>query len=987
MDMSILQAYELLEERVIEDVHATGLYFRHKKSGARVAVLSNDDENKVFTIGFRTPPEDSTGLPHILEHSVLCGSKNFPAKDPFVELVKGSLNTFLNAMTYPDKTVYPVASCNDKDFQNLMHVYMDAVLLTNIYDREEIFRQEGWHYELESPDGELTYNGVVYNEMKGAFSSPESVLEREILNSLYPDTPYANESGGNPENIPELKYSQFLSFHSKYYHPSNSYIYLYGNMDVVEKLTWLDEEYLSKYDALEIDSGIALQQPFDKTKEVVKEYSITMEESEEDNTYLSYNKAIGHSSDVTLAGAFQVLEYVLLSAPGAPLKKALLDAGIGKDILGSYDNGVRQPMFSVVAKNANEEQKQAFVDTVEEVLKKAVENGLDNTALEAAINYYDFRYREADYGSYSAGLMYGLDMFNTWLYADDQPFDAIEMLKVYSFLKEQVGTDYYETLIQKYLLDNTHGSIVIIRPKKGLTAKGEQKLKEALAAYKASLEEKEIQEIIDSTKALKAYQQEPSTKEELESIPLLKREDLRKEITPLNNQVRSIDGVKAIVHECFTNGIAYSQLLFDMKQIPGELLGYAGILKAVLGFVDTKHYEYNELFNEINRQTGGISASLDTLSDLSENEESIYSGETTKYPGKYQFYFNMKAKALYEKQDVVFSMIDEILHTSKLEDTKRLYEIIAQQKSFMQMYIQSSGHGAALQRASACFSPIAYITDCTSGIAYYELLKDLEEHFEEKKDVLVANLKKLVHLIFRKENMLADYIGEEKGYEGFETGVRELAKKLEDAATVVEDMQPFTFTPYKKNEGLRTASKIQYVAKAGNFLKEGLPFTGALRVAKVLLGYGYLWENVRVMNGAYGCMNGYGKNGDCYFVSYRDPKLAETLEIFDNIPKVLEAFDADEREMTKYIIGTLSSMDAPLTPSLKGKRDLVCFLSGQTESTLQKEREEVLNVTPQKIRELSKWMDAILKDGTVCVIGSEEEVNKHQQLFDEVRTV
>ncbi len=1012
MDLSSLQAYELLEERVIEDVHATGFYFRHKKSGARVAVLSNDDENKVFTIGFRTPPEDSTGLPHILEHSVLCGSKSFPAKDPFVELVKGSLNTFLNAMTYPDKTVYPVASCNDKDFQNLMHVYMDAVLLTNIYEREEIFRQEGWHYELESPDGELTYNGVVYNEMKGAFSSPESVLEREILNSLYPDTPYANESGGNPENIPELKYSQFLSFHSKYYHPSNSYIYLYGDMDVVEKLAWLDEQYLSKYDSIKIPSEIPEQKPFTEMKEVVKEYSITMEESEADNTYLSYNKAIGFSSDVTLAGAFQVLEYVLLSAPGAPLKKALLDAGIGKDILGSYDNGVRQPMFSVIAKNANAEQKQAFVDTIEGVLKDAVKNGLERKALEAAINYYDFRYREADYGSYSAGLMYGLDMFNTWLYADDQPFDAIEMLDVYAFLKEQVGTDYYEQLIQKYLLDNTHGAMVMIRPRKGLTAEGEQKLKEKLAAYKASLDEKEIQELIDGTKALKAYQQEPSTKEELESIPLLTREDLRKEITPLNNELRNIDGVDAIVHESFTNGIAYGQLLFDMKQVPGEFLGYAGILKSVLGFVDTQNYEYNELFNEINRNTGGIVSTLDTLSDLSDGG---CVGET--YSKDYQFYFHMSGKSLYDKQDVVFAMIDEILHTSKLEDTKRLYEIIAQQKSFMQMYIQGSGHGAALGRASACFSPVAYITDCTSGVAYYELLKDLEEHFDEKKEQLVANLQKLMGIIFRKENLIVDYTGEEKGYAGFAKGVSELAAKLdaaeekmnaeadavladgkhkgesgvasvnEKSGDAVTEDKPFAFTPCKKNEGLRTASKVQYVAKAGNFLKEGLPFTGALRVAKVLLGYGYLWEKVRVMNGAYGCMNGYGKNGDSYFVSYRDPKLVETLETFDNIPAVLENFDADEREMTKYIIGTLSSMDAPLTPSLKGKRDMVCYLSGQTEEKLQKERDEVLNVTPEKICELAKWMKAILDDACICVIGSEEEINRNEKLFDEVRTL
>ncbi|MBQ4529882.1 MAG: insulinase family protein, partial [Lachnospiraceae bacterium] len=349
MAIKVLNAYEVIEEKRIGDLNSQGYLLKHKKSGARVMLLSNDDENKVFYIGFRTPPKDDTGLPHILEHSVLCGSKKFPAKDPFIELAKGSLNTFLNAMTYPDKTIYPIASCNDKDFQNLMHVYMDAVFYPNIYEKEEIFRQEGWHYDLESEEAELKYNGVVYNEMKGAFSSPEGVLDRVILNSLHPDTSYAFESGGDPASIPELKYSDFLGFHSKYYHPSNSYIYLYGDMDMEEKLKFLDEEYLSKYDVMDIDSEIKLQKPFEKPIEVYKKYSITNEETEEDNTYLSYNYSIGTSLDQKLYLAFQILEYALIAAPGAPLKKALLDAKIGKDIMGSYDNGVYQPLFSIVA--------------------------------------------------------------------------------------------------------------------------------------------------------------------------------------------------------------------------------------------------------------------------------------------------------------------------------------------------------------------------------------------------------------------------------------------------------------------------------------------------------------------------------------------------------------------------------------------------------------------------------------------------------------
>ena len=417
MSVKDLSAYELVKEEDLKGIKSHGMLLKHKKSGARILLIENDDDNKVFNIGFRTPPSDSTGVPHIMEHSVLCGSKNFPAKDPFVELVKGSLNTFLNAMTYPDKTVYPVASQNDKDFFNLVHVYLDAVFYPNIYKKEEIFRQEGWSYHLEKPEGPLTYNGVVYNEMKGAFSSPDDVLERDIMNSLFPDITYGCESGGDPDNIPELSYEEFLEFHRTYYHPSNSYIYLYGDMDMEEKLRWLDEEYLCHYDKKDVNSEIHLQKPFDEVQEKTFEYSIASDESTEENTFLSYNKVIGTTLDRELYQAFEILDYALLSAPGAPLKRVLTDAGIGKDIMGSYDNGIYQPIFSVIAKNANVEQKEAFVKVIEDTLKDIVENGMDKKALEAGINYNEFRYREADFGGYPKGLMYGLQTMDSWLYA------------------------------------------------------------------------------------------------------------------------------------------------------------------------------------------------------------------------------------------------------------------------------------------------------------------------------------------------------------------------------------------------------------------------------------------------------------------------------------------------------------------------------------------------------------------------------------------
>ena len=471
MKIENISAYEIVKKEDLTDIHSTGYLLRHKKSGARLVLIENDDENKVFSIAFRTTPKNSTGVPHILEHSVLCGSREFPLKDPFVELVKGSLNTFLNAMTYPDRTCYPVASCNDQDFQNLMHVYLDAVFYPNIYHKEEIFRQEGWNYHLEKKEGPLTYNGVVYNEMKGAFSSPDDVLEREIMNGLFPDNTYGVESGGDPNNIPELSYEEFLDFHRTYYHPSNSYIYLYGNMDMEEKLKFIDEKYLSAFDNLDVDSQIPKQPAFAQVKEFEKEYPVAENEEEEGKAFLSYNMVVGDAMDSMLGVAFDVLDYALLSAPGAPLKKALLDAGIGKDIYGSYNDGFLQPYFSVIAKDARTEQKEEFVAVIRKVLQDIVKNGIDKKAILAGINYMEFRYREADFGSYPKGLMYGLDIIGTWLFDENEPFAQVKLLDIYNRLKEAVNEGYFEGLIQKWLLDNTHGSILTLVPKKGLAAK------------------------------------------------------------------------------------------------------------------------------------------------------------------------------------------------------------------------------------------------------------------------------------------------------------------------------------------------------------------------------------------------------------------------------------------------------------------------------------------------------------------------------------
>lgn len=971
MKLQELTTYELIQEHHLKDLQSEGYILKHKKSGAKVVLLSNDDENKVFSIGFRTPPKDSTGLPHILEHSVLCGSKRFPSKDPFVELVKGSLNTFLNAMTYPDKTVYPIASCNDKDFQNLMHVYMDAVFYPNIYEHDEIFRQEGWSYKLDSADAKLEYNGVVYNEMKGAFSSPEGVLDRVVLNSLFPDTSYRNESGGDPEVIPELTYEQFLDFHRKYYHPSNSYIYLYGDMDMAEKLEWLDKEYLSHFDTMEIDSKIQKQEAFAERKEVEIAYSVSSNESEENNTYLSYNKVIGTSLDRNLYLAFEILDYALLSAPGAPLKKALVDAGIGKDIMGSYDNGIYQPVLSIVAKNANQEQKEEFISVIEDTLKSIVENGMDKKAIEAGINYHEFRYREADFGNFPKGLMYGLQIFDSWLYDDEKPFIHLDAIETFKFLKEQVNTNYFEQLIQKYLLDNTHASIVVVKAEKGRTARLEKELDEKLQAYKASLSKEEVDRLVERTAQLIAYQEEPSTEEELKMIPVLEREDISREIAPIYNEEKYYDDTLMVYHNIETNGIGYVDLLFDLSAVPAELLPYVGILQSVLGIIDTKNYEYGELFNEINVHTGGIGTSLEMYPNVTKVKEKEFKAT-----------FEMKAKALYDKLPTAFAMMKEILVNSKLDDEKRLKEILDITKSRLQMRFQSAGHTTSALRAMSYASPLAKFKDITNGIGFYQTVNDICEHFEEKKEELIQTLQKLCKMLFRAENMMMSYTASEEGLADMEKLIADLKTDL--YKETVESV-PCILQCEKKNEGFKTSSKVQYVARAGNFIDQGVDYTGALHILKVILSYDYLWQNVRVKGGAYGCMSSFNRLGDGYFVSYRDPNLEKTNEIYEGITEYLRQFDVSDRDMTKYIIGTISNIDQPMNPAAKGDRSLNLYMNHVSKEMIEKERKEILDATQEDIRKLADVVDAVLKANQLCVIGSEEKIEEQKTLFDETK--
>lgn len=968
MTIHDLAEYEILDEHRVEDVQSDGFILRHKKSGARIAILSNNDDNKVFYIGFRTPPEDETGVPHIIEHTTLCGSKKFPVKDPFIELAKGSLNTFLNAMTYPDKTVYPVASCNDQDFKNLMDVYLDAVFNPNITKYEEIFKQEGWHYELTGKDDELKINGVVYNEMKGAYSSPDEVLSSQIYRSLFPDNTYSKDSGGNPEYIPKLTYEAYLDFYHKYYHPSNSYIYLYGDMDVVERLEWLDKEYLSLYDYKKVNSEINKQPAFDEIKNVETQYSITMDDSQENKTYLSYNRVVGDTLDEMLYQAFDVLDYALVSSPGAPVKQALIDAGIGDDVYGSYDAGILQPVFSFVAKNANASQADEFESIIENTLKEVVKTGINKEALLAGINSSEFKFREADFGQFPKGLLFGLNCLDSWLFDDMKPFIHLECLGTFAKLRKAVDTDYFEKLIQEYLLDNTHGSSVTVKPKRGLGNEREEALANELSDYKASLSDEEIKKLIEDTEHLKKYQEEPSSDEDLRKLPMLTRADMKKNAMPFSNIEDELLDVKVVRHDIESNGIDYISFLFDAGDFAQSELGYLGFFTNALGLVSTEKYSYTDLANATNIYTGGISTGTASHPDIKDRNNFV-------------FKFEVKLKVLEKNLDKALELMEQMLLSSDFTDTKRLGELVAQIKARLQANLSSSGHLVAAMRSMSSFSRYALYQDELKGIAFYRSICRIEKELSESPKSVSDKLAAIAKKLFARNRMLISFTGNNEAYGNAKPSLEKVIAGF-DKMSAVGNQAEVHFNTAK--EAFIDASQIQYVAKTGDFICEGYEYTGALRLLRIILSYDYLWINVRVKGGAYGCMNTFLRSGESYFVSYRDPNLSDTLDVYDRIPEYIKSFSPDERDMTKYIIGTFSALDTPMNPEAKGSRSLSAYLEGITYEQIQKERNEILNAQPEDIRRLADLVEAVLKKDSICVIGNENMIKESAGLFENV---
>ena len=955
----------------IDEIQSEAYVMEHTYSGARLLYLGNNDDNKVFSISFRTPPYDDTGVAHILEHSVLCGSRKYRLKEPFVELVKGSMNTFLNAMTYPDKTMYPVASRNAKDFQNLMDVYLDAVFYPLIYENPYTLRQEGWHYNIEEPTDALSYNGVVYNEMKGVFSSADALLDYEAMKALFPDTPYSFESGGHPDAIPELTQEAFEHFHTTYYSPENSFIYLYGDMKIETTLQYLNDEYLSGFKRTgAVNSEIPLQNAFARTQEVLGTYPVGADEATEDKTYHELHIVTGDARDVKTSMALRVLESVLLEGNSAPLRLALLQSGVAKDISGSYAGSYRQPIFSIKAAGSKPEQRDKFISIIYHTLQQLTINGIDKELLEAHLNYLEFKLREADFGAYPKGLIYGISVMDSWLY-DGDPLAGLRYTEALQQLREGIKTRYYEQLIENYLLDNTHKVIVTLNPEQGKEEREQEVLAEKMAVLKASMDTETIAQNIELCSELHKRQAAADTAEALETIPLLERSDIRREVEVTETVLKQLGTNDILYVPAFTNKIAYLNWYFDLTGIDKDLLPYCYLLSDVLGKFNTDKYTYQELATASNKYTGGVSFQMHAYSAADDAND-------------YTIKFTVQAKALTANLDKLFDILQAVALGSKIDDAKRLQEILDEVKTDWDSSFFSRGQTVACTRLASYFSTAARVNE-QDQFSYYEFLKELSADFAGRAEDTLAKLRQLLGIFFESSKYLLAYSCEESERMLVLEQALNFAALLPQSAVAGKTPQ-FLEAP-GENEGIMTPGKVQYVAAGGDFHKFGYQFHGAMKVLETILRYEYLWTKIRVQGGAYGATARFDRNGTMFFASYRDPKLKASLQAYYDMPSWIEKLELSERELTKYIIGTISGLDTPLTNSMRLEQAGVYHLKQVDTAMRQQMRSEIIDLTNADLQKLAPLIRDTLSEKYLCVVGSSQSIEANKNIFTKTQHI
>ncbi|MEN6444792.1 MAG: insulinase family protein [Candidatus Cloacimonas sp.] len=963
----LLHGFQLIEKKEIKEIKITVNHYQHLKSGAELIHYQCEDDNKVFMIGFKTIPEDNTGCPHILEHSVLNGSKNFPAKSTFMELIKGSMNTFINAMTFPDMTCYPVASTNNKDFVNLMRVYLDAVFFPNIYREPNILHQEGWHLELLSEEDPLNYRGVVYNEMKGAFSSPENNINRKSKQAQFPDTPYGFESGGDPEAIPELTYEKFLAFHSKYYHPANSKITLYGDLDIDQTLQIIDEEYLSQFENNGQAVQMPLQKPFSKAKTLRMEIPVEEGKDIEDQYYLSMNWTYGQITDKFLPQALKALTEMLMDSPASPLKKAIQDSGYAKDSTLTVDEDILQPTIFLVCKQVKEENIEPLTQLIKKELQRIVREGLDKKLIEAVINKTEFSLREAQFRYYPKGLIYALNSQALWMH-NGNPIDKLAFEPMLKELRRGLKEPYFEELIEKVLLNNKHSSQITFVPVPGLIQKMEEKTAEKLAALKKKMTKKEIANLIEFNHKLVEWQQQPETKENLEKIPMLSLKDLNPDAKPFLTEAETLNDITLLEHPESTNGIVYFKAYFDICHSEEEDLPWIELYTQLADWLNSEGYNYAKRSTEIDSNTGGISMDI-----------SLYNSYQT--PDDILPKIVLRGKAVKDKFGKLMELASEYALKPLFDDPERLKVLLAELKAKSEAMLSFRGHAIALQRMLKPLSQIYHWTDITHGLGYYHFLCNLVNNMDSGIDEIMDELNWIKKTFFTTHNLILSIT----------TDAENMPAAKNELNTLISSVSTEAFAPVEThfaikdyNEGIYAPIQVQFCAKGGNFFRKGYSYSGKLKVLNNILRNNYIYQELRVKRGAYGNMSDFTLGGYVYFVSYRDPNLRETLEVYNTIPEFLRNFDCDKREFDKYIIGEISLLDFPLTPEATGEKADEDFITGFTFEDRQQIRTELLSTKIEDIRHYAELIEAVMSKNHYAVFGSETKVKEAADLFDAI---
>ncbi|XP_010066034.3 LOW QUALITY PROTEIN: presequence protease 2, chloroplastic/mitochondrial [Eucalyptus grandis] len=973
--------FEKVSEEFIKECKSRATLFRHKKTGAEVMSVSNDDENKVFGIVFRTPPNNSTGIPHILEHSVLCGSRKYPLKEPFVELLKGSLNTFLNAFTYPDRTCYPVASTNTKDFYNLVDVYLDAVFFPKCIDDIQTFQQEGWHYELNNPSEEISYKGVVFNEMKGVYSQPDSILGRASQQALFPDNTYGVDSGGDPQDIPKLTFEEFKEFHRKYYHPSNARIWFYGNDDPNERLRILSE-YLDTFDASPAanESKVQTQKLFSKPVRIVEKYPAGEggELKKKHMVCLNWllsDKPLDLETELTLG----FLDHLMLGFPASPLRKILLESGLGDAIVGGgIEDELLQPQFSIGLKGVSEDDIPKVEELIMSTLKKLAEEGFDTDAVEASMNTIEFSLRENNTGSFPRGLSLMLRSMGKWIY-DMDPFEPLKYEEPLMALKARIAKEgskaVFSPLIEKFILNNPHLVTVEMQPDPEKDSRDEAAEKEVLDKVRRSMTEEDLAELARATQELRLKQETPDPPEALRTVPSLSLHDIPKEPIRVPTEVGDINGVKVLRHDLFTNDVLYTEVVFNMSSLKQELLQLVPLFCQSLLEMGTKDLSFVQLNQLIGRKTGGISVYPFTSSVRGKEDPCSH--------------IIVRGKAMAGRTEDLFNLVNCILQEVQFTDQQRFKQFVSQSKARMENRLRGSGHGIAAARMDAKLNVAGWISEQMGGVSYLEFLRDLEERVDQNWDGISSSLEEIRKSLLSRDGCLINMTADGRNMENSEKFVSKFLDMLPSNSNVGANTWRACLS--RENEAIVIPTQVNYVGKAANVYETGYQLDGSAYVISKYISNTWLWDRVRVSGGAYGGFCDFDTHSGVFsFLSYRDPNLLKTLDIYDATGAFLRELEMDDDALTKAIIGTIGDVDSYQLPDAKGYSSLLRYLLGITEEERQRRREEILSTSLKDFRNFADVIESVKGKGVVASVASPDDVeaaNKERPNFFQVKNV